>query len=233
LNKSAKLANLVFYRELIARRLVPPVDSKGRWTRVNRRAIAETLKGSLSRQPGTALQTVRVSYPTRRAQKAPGLRLAEEVRPCLHERTPQLHASMRYGSVPTRQANTHRTAADRTSRITYQKLLAIPHGAVATTRRFMRMRRVQSGKSREKVYTPSVFGAKRVAFSTKLSKISPGIVGVIKQLPISRADVAGTVSYFKARAGRRIIRSAAFARTCALYTKFYRQAPFETHRSRL
>jgi len=43
----------------------------------------------------------------------------------------------------------------------------------------------------------------------------------------------GRLRFFKKRVSRGIFRALDFARACAMYTRFRRQAPFEAHRPRL
>lgn len=153
LNKTEKLANLVFYRELLSQRFIPNTLEKRRWTRVNRRTSAETLKGRLSHRKNIMLQTLRASYRTRRAQAALHFRRAHlfgvarnSTRSARAEtlqklvRRPQGFKEFSLSTV--RPILQHRIARARTSSVTYQKPLALSQAAVAPGYSFLRMRKV-------------------------------------------------------------------------------------------
>lgn len=55
---------------------------------------------------------------------------------------------------------------------------------------------------------------------------------VVPQLAVIQRR-QGRLRFFKKRVSRGIFRALDFARACAMYTRFRRQAPFEAHRPRL
>jgi len=69
---------------------------------------------------------------------------------------------------------------------------------------------------------------RRPALSKKLMRRA--VAGLSSVAP--RTPQANTL-FFKNTVGRALVRNAALTEACSLYTKFYQQTPFETHRPRL
>jgi ribosomal protein S4 len=104
--------------------------------------------------------------------------------------------------------------------------------------RIRRTQAIQLGSSqtarRKRLAGITLLRRKRKAFLLEGALIvRPAFKRIVRLPPAVQPRRAGTATHFENNVGRRVIRSLDFARACALFTKVYRQTPFETHRPRL
>ena len=152
------------------------------------------------------------------------------------------YAPRRTGTVRTsRRATTRRGLRlphQRTSAVTHQSSRALPREAILALRAFRLWKRRQRkwrrlrGKTRSK--RRRFFMRKnRAALPRKLLRRPPFRATAIRPVWTQRKQRQRRVRFFRKQVTRKIFRSVGIARACILYTRFYRQAPFEAHRPRL
>lgn len=219
-SKQLKLSELISYRSLMSHRASYSKKAALRWARGSRQRYSRALTAT---NTGNALFAARNRYLSRRAQDA-------------------LFARLSSGATvkSTRSILHHRTARIRTKSVFHRKPLALLSNAIFANTNFSQLRvarrRFIAQRTKGEVRKPRLYLALKPKWTLAQKKLR--LVGVN-----ARSHLFGrsTVSkrhkrfsqYFSSEYGRQLVRRHDIARACGLYTKFRRQTPFETHRSRL
>lgn len=208
-----KNVNLMFYRRLVRRRMAAQGGKPLRWTRGRRHSFSTAF----------TLDAVRLESALGRNKH--------------HLRRTQDALSTRAKSLSVaRKRLAYRTAPQRTLALLYRKAITLPSRSVFSNSSFALLQR--TNRARNKLRSLRVRSALRPKSYRVLSPKRLGLRAYNKRGGLFRITAKSTsrrrfAEHFRSEAGRQIVRSLDVARACGLYTKFRRQAPFETHRPRL
>jgi ribosomal protein S4 len=219
-SKQLKLADLVSYRSLLSRNAGGVKKAALRWTRGTRQTYSPTLTVSKAHP---ALFATRNRYLLRRVQDA---LFARSTRAAPTE--------------STRSILHHRTARVRTKSAFHRKPLALLSNAIFANINFSQLRtarqRFTAKRRKGIVRKPRLYLSLKPKGSLAQKKLR--LINVNARSNLFGRSAVGKrhkrfSHYFSAEYGRQLARRHDIARACGLYTKFRRQTPFETHRSRL
>jgi ribosomal protein S4 len=207
-------AKLQFYKNLLEERFqAQHTGRKLRWTRAKRAHVGYAFKRFTEQSP---VATLRTKQHFRRAQTVAAT-----------------SARMQQNSKTKRPLIRYRSASARTSSVRYRKGVAVPAHSVFANTQYLALLKAQRKNSKIKRRSRAHIRKTWTLFPRRLRHSSLNAKGNLFHRKTVSHRALNYKSYFHSEARRYFLRTLDFTRAVGLYKRFYRQAPFEIHRSRL